>query len=165
MLEENYFYYRIKQHQKAWMQDWTLKKEYKEVIFYLEVIKINIKKKLNAWILNDEANDLIIFIKYMTHQHDIKIKIHNDMIQMLNDVNKVNIELKAINIKLKATQIMLNAVWTRLQKEIKKKNVIIHHLEATSSWLSTSVSKDWFSRLIKLSDSSLFEDSKQNVNN
>ncbi len=87
------------------------------------------------------------------------------MIQMLNDVNKINIELKAINIKLKATQTTLNAVQTRLQKEIKKKNVIIHYLEATSSWLSTLISKDQFSKLIKLSDSSLFEDSRQNVNN
>ncbi len=80
------------------------------------------------------------------------------MIQMLNHVNKINIELKV-------TQIMLNVVWTRLQKEMKKKNMIIHHLEATSSRLSTLISKDWFSRLIKLSDSSLFEDLKQNVNN
>jgi len=129
------------------------------------VININIKKKLNAWILNDEADNLIIFIKYMTHQHDIEIEIYNDMIQMLNDVNKINIKLKAINIKLKAIQITLNAVQTCLQKEMKKKNVIIHHLEATSSWLSTLISKDWFSRSIKLSDSSLFENSKQNVNN
>jgi len=87
------------------------------------------------------------------------------MIQMLNDVNKINIELKAINIKLKATQTTLNAVQTRLQKEIKKKNVIIHYLEATSSRLSTLISKDRFSKSIKLSDSSLFEDSRQNVNN
>jgi len=43
--------------------------------------------------------------------------------------------------------------------------VIIHHLEATSSRLSTSISKDRFSKSIKLSDSSLFEDSRQNVNN
>ncbi len=48
---------------------------------------------------------------------------------------------------------------------MKKKNVIIHHLEATSSWLSTLISKDRFSKSIKLSDSSLFEDSRQNVNN
>ncbi len=54
---------------------------------------------------------------------------------MLNDVNK-------INIKLKATQIMLNAVQMNLQKEMKKKNVIIHHLEATSSRLSTLILKD-----------------------
>jgi hypothetical protein len=84
---------------------------------------------------------------------------------MLNDVNKINIELKAINIELKATQIMLNVVWTCLQKEMKKKNVIMHHLKVTSSRLSTSISKDRFLRLIKLSDSSLFEDSRQNVNN
>ncbi len=140
-------------------------KNINEWSFDLEVIKINIKKKLNAWILNDEADDLIIFIKYMTHQHDIEIEIHNDMIQMLNDVNKINIELKAINIELKVMQTTLNAVWICLQKEMKKKNVIIHHLEATSSRLSTSISKDWFLNLIKLSDSSLFEDSKQNMNN
>ncbi len=84
---------------------------------------------------------------------------------MLNDVNKINIELKAINIKLKATQTTLNAVQTRLQKEMKKKNMIIHHLEATSSWLSTLISKDWFSRSIKLFDSFLFENLRQNVNN
>ncbi len=48
---------------------------------------------------------------------------------------------------------------------MKKKNVIIHHLKATSSWLSTSILKDWFSKLIKLSDLSLFKDSRQNVNN
>ncbi len=43
--------------------------------------------------------------------------------------------------------------------------MIIHHLEATSSQLSTLISKDWFLKLIKLSDSSLFKDSRQNVNN
>ncbi len=48
---------------------------------------------------------------------------------------------------------------------MKKKNVIIHHLEATSSQLSTLISKDWFLKSIKLSDSLLFKDSKQNVNN
>jgi len=55
------------------------------------------------------------------------------MIQMLNNINKINIKLKAINIKLKVMQITLNAVWMHLQKEMKKKNMIIHHLEATSS--------------------------------
>ena len=60
---------------------------------------------------------------------------------------------------------MLNVVWTCLQKEMKKKNVIIHHLEATLSQLSTSVSKDWFLKSIKLFDSFLFKNSRQNVNN
>ncbi len=87
------------------------------------------------------------------------------MIQMLNDINKINVELKAINIELKVTQTTLNVVQTRLQKEMKKKNVIIRHLETTSSRLSTSISKDRFSKSTKLSDSSLFEDSRQNVNN
>ncbi len=73
------------------------------------------------------------------------------MIQMLEDVNKINITLKA-------TQ-------TRLQKENRNKNVIIHHLKAVSSRQSTSISEDWFSKSIKLSNSSLFEDSLQNVNN
>ena len=135
------------------------------LLFDHEMIKISISTELNAWISAHEADDIVIFIKYMCQQHDIKIKIHNDMIQMLNDVNKINIELKAINIELKATQTTLNAVQTRLQKEMKKKNVIIHNLEATSSQLSTSISKDQFSRSIKLSDSSLFKDSRQNVNN
>ncbi len=123
------------------------------LFFNHEMIKISISTELNAWISAHEADDLVVFIKYMYQQHDIEIEIHNDMIQMLNDVNK-------INIKLKATQITLNAVQTRLQKEMKKKNVIIHHLEATSSQLSTSISKDWFLKLIKLFDSFLFEDSK-----
>ncbi len=135
------------------------------LFFDHEMIKISISTKLNAWISAHEADDLVVFIKYICQQHDIEIKTHNDMIQMLNDINKINVELKAINIKLKATQITLNAVQTRLQKEMKKKDVIIHHLEATSSWLSTLISKDWFSKLIKLSDSFLFEHSRQNVNN
>ncbi len=135
------------------------------LLFDHKMIKISISTELNAWISAHETNDLVVFIKYICQQHDIEIETHNDMIQMLNDVNKINIELKAINIKLKATQITLNAVRTCLQKEMKKKNMIIHHLEATSSRLSTSISKDRFSKSIKLSDSSLFEDSKQNVNN
>ncbi len=135
------------------------------LLFDHEMIKISISTKLNAWISAHEADDLVAFIKYMCQQHDIEIKIHNDMIQMLNNVNKINVELKAINIELKTTQTTLNVVRTRLQKEMKKKNVIIRHLEATSSQLSTSISKDRFSKSIKLSDSSLFEDSKQNVNN
>jgi len=70
---------------------------------------------------------------------------------MLEDVNETNITLKI-------TQ-------TRLQKENRNKNVIIHHLEAASSRQSTSISEDRFSKLIKLLDSSLFEDSTQNVDN
>ncbi len=128
------------------------------LLFDHEMIKISISTKLNAWISAHEADDLIVFIKYMCQQHDIEIEIHNDMIQMLNDVNNINIELKA-------TQTTLNAVWTRLQKEMKKKNMIIHHLEATSSQLSTLISKNQFLKSIKLFDSSLFEDSRQNVNN
>ncbi len=135
------------------------------LLFDYEMIKISISIELNAWINTHETDDLVVFIKYMYQQHDIEIKIYNDMIQMLNDVNKINIKLKVINIKLKIMQIMLNAVWTCLQKEMKKKNVIIHHLEATSSQLSTSISKDQFLKSIKLFNSSLFEDSRQNVNN
>ncbi len=135
------------------------------LFFDHEMIKISISTELNAWISAHETDDLVVFIKYICQQHDIEIKTHNDMIQMLNDVNKINIELKAINTELKATQITLNAVWMHLQKEMKKKNMIIHHLEATSSRLSTLISKDRFSKSIKLFNSSLFEDSKQNVNN
>ncbi len=144
----------------------NIKEKNMNVLFFdHEMIKISISTELNAWISTHEADDLVAFIKYICQQHDIEIKTHNDMIQMLNDINKINIELKAINIELKATQITLNAVWTCLQKKMKKKNVIIRHLEATSSQLSTLISKDWFSKSIKLSDSSLFKDSKQNVNN
>ncbi len=107
-----------------------------------------------------------IDIEYLSWVRRLILKL-NLMIslQMLNDVNKINIELKVINIKLKATQIMLNVVQTRLQKEMKKKNMIIHHLKVTSSRLSTLISKDRFLKSIKLFDSSLFKDSRQNMNN
>ena len=73
------------------------------------------------------------------------------MIQMLEDVNKINITLKTKQ--------------TRLQKEIRDKNVIVHHLKTASSWQSTSISENQFLKSIKLMNSSLFEDSLQNVNN
>ncbi len=121
------------------------------LFFDHEMIKISINTELNAWISTHEADDIVVFIKYMCQQHDIEIEIHNDMIQMLEDVNEINITLKI-------TQ-------TRLQKENRDKNVIIHHLKAASSWQSTLISEDWFSKSIKLLDSSLFEDSMQNVDN
>ncbi len=98
------------------------------MLFDHEMIKISISTELNAWISTHEVNDLVVFIKYMCQQHDIKIKIHNDMIQMLEDVNEINITLKI-------TQ-------TRLRKEVRNKNVIIHHLEAASSRQSTSIFED-----------------------
>jgi len=73
------------------------------------------------------------------------------MIQMLKDVNETNI--------------MLKAAQTRLQKEMRDKNVIIRHLETASSRQSTLISENRFSKSIKLSNSSLFEDSSQNVDN
>jgi len=73
------------------------------------------------------------------------------MIQMLEDVNNINITLKAVQ--------------TRLQKEMRDKNMIIHHLETALSRQSTLISEDHFLKLIKLLNSSLFEDSSQNVNN
>jgi len=60
---------------------------------------------------------------------------------------------------------MLKATQTRLQKEMKDKNVIIHHLKTASSRQSTSISEGCFLKLIKLLNSSLFEDSSQNVDN
>jgi len=62
----------------------------------------------------------------MIHQHDIEIKTHNDMIQMLKDVNKINIKLKTI-------QTTLNTIKTCLQKEMRNKNVIIHHVKTALS--------------------------------
>ncbi len=121
------------------------------LLFNHEMIKISISTELNAWISTHEADNIVVFIKYICQQHDIKIKIHNDMIQMLEDVNE-------INIMLKITQ-------TRLQKENRNKNVIIHHLEAASSWQSTSISEDQSLKSIKLLDSLLFKDSSQNVDN
>ncbi len=128
------------------------------LFFDYEMIKISINEELNAWIIDKRTDNIIIFIKYMIYQHDIEIETHNDMIQMLKDVNKINIKLKTI-------QTTLNTIRTRLQKKMRNKNVIIHHLETASSQQSTLISKDWFSKSIKLSDSSLFEDSKQNMNN
>jgi len=121
------------------------------LLFNHEMIKISISTELNAWISVHEADDILVFIKYICQQHDIEIKIHNDMIQMLEDVNEINITLKI-------TQ-------TRLQKENRDKNVIIHHLKAASSQQSTSISENRFSKSIKLLNSSLFEDSTQNVDN
>ncbi len=70
---------------------------------------------------------------------------------MLKNVNEINIILKVVQ--------------TRLQKEMRNKNIIIHHLKTASSQQSTLISEDHFSKLIKLSNSSLFENSSQNVNN
>ncbi len=121
------------------------------LFFDHEMIKISISTELNAWISTHEADDIIVFIKYICQQHDIEIKTHNDMIQMLEDVNEINI--------------MLKAAQTRLQKEMRDKNMIIHHLETASSWQSTLISEDHFLKLIKLLNSSLFKDSLQNVDN
>ncbi len=88
------------------------------LLFDHEIIKISISTELNAWISVHEADDIVVFIKYMCQQHDIEIEIHNDMIQMLEDVNETNITLKIMQ--------------THLQKENRNKNVIIHHLNVTS---------------------------------
>ncbi len=129
----------------------TEEKNINMLLFNHKMIKISISIDLNAWISTHEADDLIVFIKYICQQHDIEIKIHNDMIQMLENVNKINIILKL-------TQ-------TRLQKEVKNKNMIIHHLKTALSQQSTLIFADWFLKLIKLLNSSLFEDLLQNVNN
>ncbi len=129
----------------------TEEKNTNALLFDHEMIKISINTELNAWISAYEADNIIVFIKYICQQHNIKIKIHNDMIQMLEDVNE-------INIMLKATQ-------TCLQKEMKDKNVIIHHLKTASSRQSTLISENCFLKLIKLSNFSLFEDLLQNVDN
>ena len=89
------------------------------LFFDHEMIKISISTELNAWISTHEADDIVVFIKYIYQQHDIEIEIHNDMIQMLENVNEINI--------------MLKIKQTRLQKEMRNKNVIIHHLETASS--------------------------------
>jgi len=68
----------------------------------------------------------------MYQQHDIEIKIYNNMIQMLEDVNEINITLKE----------QLRTQQTSLQKEIKDKNVIIHYLKITSSQQSFSIFED-----------------------
>ncbi len=92
------------------------------LLFDYKMIKISINKELNAWIIDKKTDDIIVFIKYMIHQHDIEIKTHNDMIQMLKNVNKINIELKT-------TQMTLNIIRMHLQKEMRNKNMIIHHLK------------------------------------
>jgi hypothetical protein len=88
----------------------------------------------------------------MCYKHDDEIETHNDMIQMLENVNEINITLKIQQITL--------------QKKIKDKNVIIHHLKIALSQQNTSVLENQLStKLTKLSNSFLFEDSLQNVNN
>ena len=87
----------------------------------------------------------------MCQQHDIEIEIHNDMVQMLEDANEANITLEAAQ--------------TRLQKEVRDKDVIIRHLETAPSRQSTSIPEGRSSKSIKLPDSSLFEGSSQDVDN
>ncbi len=74
---------------------------------------------------------------------------------LTKDVNKINITLKE----------QLRTQQTSLQKEIRDRNMIIHHLKIILSQQSFSVSEDWTSKLIKLLNSFLFEDSLQDVNN
>ncbi len=102
----------------------TEEKNMNALLFDHKIIKISINTELNAWINTHEVNNIIVFIKYICQQHNIEIKIHNDMIQMLEDVNEINITLKI-------TQ-------TRLQKENRNKNVIIHHLKVESVKLQSS---------------------------
>ncbi len=127
------------------------KKNMNTLFFDYEMIKISISIELNAWISAYEADNIIVFIKYICQQHNIEIKTYNDMIQMLEDVNEINI--------------MLKAAQTCLQKKMRNKNMIIHYLETALSWQSTSISEDHFLKLIKLLNSSLFKDSLQNVDN
>ncbi len=130
----------------------NIEKKNTNILFFdHEMIKISISTELNAWISIYKADDIIVFIKYIYQQHDIEIKIYNDIIQMLEDVNEINITLKIMQ--------------THLQKENRNKNVIIHHLKTASSQQSTLISEDWSLKSIKLLDSSLFKDSTQNVNN
>ncbi len=70
----------------------TEEKNTNALLFDHEMIKISISTELNAWISTYEADDLVVFIKYICQQHDIEIKIHNDMIQRLEDVNKINVK-------------------------------------------------------------------------
>ena len=121
------------------------------LFFNYEIIKISINTKLNEWITAHEADDVVVFIKYMCHQHDIEIKTYNDIIQMLKDVNETNIALKAEQMRLK--------------KDVRNKNVIIRYLKIISSRQSSSASEARASKSIKLSNSFLFKDSSQNVNN
>ena len=58
----------------------TEEKNMNALLFVYEMIKISINEELNAWITVNETDDIIVFIKYMLHQHDIEIKIHNDII-------------------------------------------------------------------------------------
>ena len=106
----------------------TEQKNMNMLFFDYEIIKISINAELNAWIITYEANDIIVFIQHIYYQHDIKIETHNDLIQMLKDINEINIALKIQQISL--------------QKNIKDKNITIHHLKITLSQQSTSVFED-----------------------
>jgi len=50
------------------------------LFFNYKMIKISINTKLKTWIIAYEADNIIVFIQHMYHQHDIKIETHNDMI-------------------------------------------------------------------------------------
>ncbi len=55
----------------------TEEKNMNMLLFDHKMIKISISIELNAWISIYEADDLIVFIKYICQQYDIEIKIHN----------------------------------------------------------------------------------------
>ncbi len=57
----------------------TEKENTNMLFFDHEMIKISINTELNAWISAHEADDIIVFIKYICQQHDIKIKIDNEI--------------------------------------------------------------------------------------
>ncbi len=56
------------------------KKNMNILLFNYRMIKISISTELNAWISAHEVNNIIIFIKYICQQHNIEIKIYNNMI-------------------------------------------------------------------------------------
>jgi len=58
----------------------TEQKNMNMLLFNYEMIKISINAKLNAWIITYKADDIIVFIQYIYHQHNIEIKTHNDLI-------------------------------------------------------------------------------------
>ena len=113
--------------------------------------KISTNTELNEWITAHGAGDIVAFIKYMCHQHDTEIETHNDMVQMLEDANEANTELEAQQ--------------TRLQEEIRDKNVVIRHLETTPRRQSSPAPEVRASKSTKLPDPPLFEGPSQDVDN
>ncbi len=127
------------------------------LLFDYEMIKISISTELNAWISVYETNDIVIFIKYICQQHDIEIKIYNDMIQILEDVNEIRLIIESsfkltfwiqLNLKLSCSYFQLdssriehifNSTWFNLTRNRVNSTQLVKNLSLKSRKLNIEI--------------------------